>query len=503
MAIASLAVACGTGSGGGRPNGRPGTPDGGSAGTSDGGLLGEIGPLGQTRWTPLLDDSLSNFYRWLPSKGRDDDPKGIFAMDGGMLHVLGIPATDEEQDFGYVATLADLGNYRARVEQKWGTNTFAPREGQPRDSGLLYHLTGADQIWPQCIEFQIMEHNTGDLWVLSGTAVTAPVSNPSAAEPSFDALGQSYDLSSGRILKWWDAASLTDWNTIELIASGTQSAQIVNGQWLNGATDIQASDGDGGWSPLSHGHLALQAEGAEVSYRSLEVRPLAYLAPPADAVVLFDGSGTDAWMGPDGGTAGWNVDGGVLQVVPFAGDLRTHETYDDVRLHLEFQVPATPTSGAHEDRGNSGVYLQGRYEVQILDSFGLDAGSVDCGAVYGVNPPAVNEAFPPGIWQSYDIVFHPPTWDGGTKEASARMTVVWNGSVVQQETAVPGPTRLGDPEAPGPGPIRLQDHWNKVRYRNIWIQRIAPEPFDAGVDGGTDAGTGGADGGTDGGADGG
>jgi len=492
MAIASLAVACGTGSGGGRPNGRPGTPDGGSAGTSDGGLLGEIGPLGQTRWTPLLDDSLSNFYRWLPSKGRDDDPKGIFAMDGGMLHVLGIPATDEEQDFGYVATLADLGNYRARVEQKWGTNTFAPREGQPRDSGLLYHLTGADQIWPQCIEFQIMEHNTGDLWVLSGTAVTAPVSNPSAAEPSFDALGQSYDLSSGRILKWWDAASLTDWNTIELIASGTQSAQIVNGQWLNGATDIQASDGDGGWSPLSHGHLALQAEGAEVSYRSLEVRPLAYLAPPADAVVLFDGSGTDAWMGPDGGTAGWNVDGGVLQVVPFAGDLRTHETYDDVRLHLEFQVPATPTSGAHEDRGNSGVYLQGRYEVQILDSFGLDAGSVDCGAVYGVNPPAVNEAFPPGIWQSYDIVFHPPTWDGGTKEASARMTVVWNGSVVQEDVEVPGPTRLGDPEAPGPGPIRLQDHWNKVRYRNIWIQPLAPEGVDAGTDGGMDAGTGGA-----------
>jgi hypothetical protein len=229
----------------------------------------------------------------------------------------------------------------------------------------------------------------------------------------------------------------------------------------------------------------LQAEGAEVFYRALEVRPLAYLAPPPDAVVLFDGSNTDAWMGPDGGAAGWAVDAGVLQVVPFAGDLRTHETYDDVRLHLEFQVPATPTSEAHEDRGNSGVYLQGRYEVQILDSFGLDAGSVDCGAVYGVNPPAVNEAFPPGIWQSYDIVFRAPTWDGGTKAAPARMTVVWNGSVVQQQTEVPGPTKFGDPEAPGPGPIRLQDHWNKVRYRNIWLQSLPPEAFDGGVDGGT------------------
>ncbi len=500
MAIAGLAVACGGGSGGSRPNGRPDAGvDGGSS--TDGGVLGGVGPLGQTSWTPLLDDSLSNFYRWMPSRGRDNDPKGIFAVDGGTLHVLGIPSTDEEQDFGYVATLADLGNYRARVEQKWGTNTFAPRQGQPRDSGLLYHLTGPDQIWPQCIELQIMEHNTGDLWVLSGTAVTVPVSNPSASEPSFDPLGQSYDLSSGRIIKRWDAASLTDWNTIELIASGTQAAQIVNGQWVNGATEIQASDGDGGWSPLSHGHLALQAEGAEVYYRSLEVRPLAYLEPPPDAVVLFDGSGTDAWMGPDGGAASWVVDGGVLQVVPFSGDLRTHETYDDVRLHLEFQVPATPTSEAHEDRGNSGVYLQGRYEVQILDSFGLDAGSVDCGAVYGVNPPAVNEAFPPGIWQSYDIVFHAPAWDGGTKEAPARLTVVWNGSVVQQDTEVPGPTRLGDPEAPGPGPIRLQDHWNAVRYRNVWLQRLAPEVFDGGADGGTDGGIGPEDGGTDGGTD--
>src|SRR5690242_9128791 len=125
MAIAALAVACGSGSGGGRPNGRPGAAGGaaggGAGGASGGGVLGEIGPLGQTRWTPLLDDSLSHFYRWLPSRGRDDDPEGIFAMDGGTLHVLGIPATDDEQDFGYVATLADLGNYRARVEQKWGT----------------------------------------------------------------------------------------------------------------------------------------------------------------------------------------------------------------------------------------------------------------------------------------------------------------------------------------------------------------------------------------------
>ena len=510
MAAACLAVACGRGSGGDRPNGRLDagldageSSDGGTA--TDGGILGEIGPLGETIWTPLFDDSLSRFYRWLPSKGRDNDPQGIFVMDGGTLHVLGIPATDQEVDYGYLATLEDIGNYRTRVQQRWGTNTFAPRLGQLRDCGLLYHLRGADQIWPQCIEFQIMEYNVGDLYTLAGTSVFAPVDDPSSSAPHFDPLGTVTQFINGRVVKSSDAESLTGWNTLELIASGTDTAQIVNGQWVNGGSGLQADQGDGGWGELSHGHLALQAEGAEVFYRSLAVRPLAYLPAPPDAVVLFDGSNVDAWMGPDGGAPGWTVDGGVLEVVPFAGDLRTQQTYDDVRLHLEFQVPATPTSEAHEDRGNSGVYLQGRYEVQILDSFGLDAGPVDCGAVYGVNPPAVNEAFPPGIWQSYDIVFHAPAWDGGTKEAPARMTVVWNGSVVQQDTEVPGPTRLGDPEAPGPGPIRLQDHWNRVRYRNIWLQPIAPEPFDggvdAGVDGGTDGGMGGEDAGVEGGVD--
>ena len=507
MGVACLAAACGRGTGADRPDGRPdsgsaadaGNDAGADSGQGDGGILGSIGPLGETSWTPLFDDSLSRFYRWMPSRGRDSDPRGIFAMDGGTLHVLGIPPTDQEQDFGYLATLADIGNYRARVEQRWGTNTFAPRKGQPRDTGLLYHLRGADRIWPQCIEFQIMEHNVGDLWMLSGTGVFAPVRDVSATEPIFDPLGTVKEYRSGRVIKSSEPESLTDWNTIELIASGRDSAQLVNGRWVNGASSIEADQGDG-WAGLGHGHLALQAEGAEAFYRSFEVRPLAYLQPPPDAVVLFDGSNVDAWHGPDGGTPGWTVKDGLLEVLPFAGDLRTRDSYGDVRLHLEFQVPATPTSEAHEDRGNSGVYLQGRYEVQILDSFGVDAGPVDCGAIYGVNPPEVNEAFPPGIWQSYDIVFRAPAWDGGTKVAPARMTVVWNGSTVQEETQVPGPTRLGDPEAPGPGPIRLQDHWNKVRYRNIWLQPLPPEAPDAGTgspDGGSDGGTGGDDAGTD------
>jgi len=357
---------------------------------------------------------------------------------------------------------------------------------------VMYHIRGPDQIWPLFVEFQIMEHNTGDLWVLSGAAVTAPVADPSAAEPSFNPLGESYNLSSGRIIKWWEAESLTDWNAIELIASGTQSAYIVNGQWLNGATNIVANDGDGGWAPLDHGRLALQAEGAETYFQAFELRPLAYLPPPSDAVVLFDGTNVDAWQGPDGGTPGWTLADGALEVVPGSGDLRTHDAYGDVRLHLEFQVPATPAGTAEQDRGNSGVYLQSRYEVQILDTFGHElADQNDCGAIYGVRDATVNEAFPPGMWQSYDIVFHQATWSGTMKQSNARITVVWNGSVVQQDIEVPDSTRLGDPEAPGPAPLRLQDHWNRVRFRNIWLTAIPDGGFPSEIpDGGvTDAGS--------------
>src|SRR5262249_17349665 len=150
--------------------------------------------------------------------------------------------------------------------------------------------------------------------------------------------------------------------------------------------------------------------------------------------------------------------------------------------HLEFQVPSTPSGTAEQDRGNSGVYLQSRYEVQILDTFGHQlADSNDCGAIYGVRDATVNEAFPPGIWQSYDIVFHQATWSGTTKLSTARISVVWNGSLVQQDTEVPDSTRLGDPEAPGPAPLRLQDHWNRVRFRNIWLETVLPEAPDGGV----------------------
>ena len=128
---------------------------------------------------------------------------------------------------------------------------------QLRDSGLLYHLSGADQIWPQSIEFQIMEYNLGDLFMLAGTGVFAPVDDPSSSAPTFDPLGTLTEYRNGRIVKSSDPELLTDWNALELIASGRDSAQIVNGRWVNGGSSLEADQGDG-WAGLNQGHLALR-----------------------------------------------------------------------------------------------------------------------------------------------------------------------------------------------------------------------------------------------------
>ena len=449
--------------------GRP--PDAGThpvdAGVPDAGIV----DLGDTRWTPLFDASLSRFYRWQPSRGRNWDPEGVFRMEGQVLHILGLPATGQAKDFGYLATWEDHHDYRLRLEQRWGTRTFAPRLGKPRDSGLLYHLRGPDRVWPQCIEFQIMEHNLGDTWMLSGTGLTAPVERTGANPPTFDPLGAPESLRGGRLVKSEEPESLTEWNNLELIASGRDSAQVVNGRQVNGATDLEADSG--GWRGLSQGRIALQAEGAEVFYRNMELRPLVYLPPPPGAVVLFDGSDLDAWESSGGGAPRWRVADGAMEVVPGEGDLRTRTAFGDVRLHVEFQIPPSGPGAAEQDRGNSGVYLQGRYEVQVLDSFGHAlSGKNDCGAIYGVKDADVNEALPPGIWQSYDIVFRAPRWSGEIKESPARITVVWNGSRVQRDVEVWASTVLGDPESPGSAPLRLQDHGHPVRYRNIWLQRL-------------------------------
>jgi 3-keto-disaccharide hydrolase/PA14 domain-containing protein/carbohydrate binding protein with CBM35 domain len=195
---------------------------------------------------------------------------------------------------------------------------------------------------------------------------------------------------------------------------------------------------------------------------------------PGRRVVLFDGRNTDEWRHTDGRVASWPlVGGGAMQVKN--GDLRTKDSYTDFRLHVEFKVPQLPPDVTGQNRGNSGVYLQERYEVQILDSYGdTTLADNEAGAIYTRKAPDVNAARPPETWQTYDIWFHAARYDAaGTKTADARVTVVWNGKVVHRDYAIPGVTGGSIAEGPSTGAIRLQDHGNAVQFRDIWIQPLS------------------------------
>lgn len=197
-------------------------------------------------------------------------------------------------------------------------------------------------------------------------------------------------------------------------------------------------------------------------------------AAPADAVVLFDGSNLDAWRGGKGDAA-WTLEDDAM-VVNGTGTLTTRQEFGDVQLHLEFATPAPP-EGSSQHRGNSGVFFMGRYEVQILDCFeNRTYPDGQTAAMYGQYPPLVNACRPAGEWQSYDIVFEAPRWEGDTLSRPARLTVFHNGILVHHAQEFLGATahravaRYAAHAAKGP--IQLQDHGNPVRFRNIWVREL-------------------------------
>lgn len=199
--------------------------------------------------------------------------------------------------------------------------------------------------------------------------------------------------------------------------------------------------------------------------------------PPSDAIVLFGGSNLSQWLSTDGGPAKWKVEKGYMEVVAKTGYIHTKSSFGDCQLHVEFAEPVPPT-GESQERGNSGVFLMGLYEIQVLDSYeNRTYADGQAAAVYGQYPPLVNASRPPGQWQAYDIVFHGPRFDAtGKLLRPARVTVFHNGVLVQDNVELTGPTEHGErpPYKPGPdqAPLALQDHGNPVRYRNIWIRRL-------------------------------
>ena len=199
--------------------------------------------------------------------------------------------------------------------------------------------------------------------------------------------------------------------------------------------------------------------------------------PPADATVLFSGTDLSAWQScKDGGDAKWKVENGYMEVAKGAGDIQTRQTFGSCQLHVEWAAPEVVV-GSSQGRGNSGVFLMGTYELQVLDCYDNDTyPDGQAGAIYGQNPPLVNVCRKPGQWQAYDVIFHAPVFKGDQVEKPATITVLQNGVLVQDHWVIEGTTFHKERAQYQPHadklPIKLQDHGNPMRFRNIWIRPL-------------------------------
>ena len=198
---------------------------------------------------------------------------------------------------------------------------------------------------------------------------------------------------------------------------------------------------------------------------------------PEDAIVLFDGSDLSQWTNDK-----WKVENGYMEATQGCRDQESKQAFGDMHLHLEFATPVIPPSSEPKRIGafgNSGVFLMSRYELQIHDSYQRQTyPDGQCGAIYGQTPPMVNACRAPGEWQTYDIIWQAPVFgEDETLISPAYITVIHNGVVIQAHTEVTGRTphnRIGGYHAHGKGPIRLQDHGQPIRFRNIWVRELTP-----------------------------
>ncbi len=239
-----------------------------------------------------------------------------------------------------------------------------------------------------------------------------------------------------------------------------QRNDAVAGELKDGVVTFKVPDSNLS-ATLSDGKLSLK-DGDKVlaTFKKVERKsPTLGQKPPDGAVVLFDGTSTDKLA------KGRMTDDGLLMV-----EVRSKQLFQSFKLHLEFRLPFQPYDRG-QGRGNSGFYAQGRYEVQILDSFGQEGEDNECGGIYKVARPKVNMCLPPLAWQTYDVDFTAAEFKDGKKVNSAKMTVKHNGVLIHENVEVPHTTvgAILGKEGPEPGPIYLQDHGNPVRFRNIWV----------------------------------
>lgn len=199
--------------------------------------------------------------------------------------------------------------------------------------------------------------------------------------------------------------------------------------------------------------------------------------PPSDAIVLFSGNDLNEWHQGAGQAPRWAVRDGYVEVVPNTGSLETRRAFGDIQLHIEWRTPSPPT-GEGQGRGNSGVFLMDRYEVQVLDSYqNITYADGQAAAMYGQHPPMVNASRPPGQWQTYDIIFRRPRFTAtGRLRTPGRMTVFHNGVLVHDNARIEGVTahrtRARYSRHDDRLPLSLQDHGDLVRFRNVWVREL-------------------------------
>lgn len=195
---------------------------------------------------------------------------------------------------------------------------------------------------------------------------------------------------------------------------------------------------------------------------------------PSDAIVLFDGKDLSSWTNTKGNAAEWEVANGTMTVVSGKGAIQTKADFGSIQLHIEWRTPAE-VKGEGQGRGNSGIFLQGVYELQVLDSYNNRTyANGQAGSIYKQTPPLVNASNGPGEWQTYDVIYTAPTFnEDGSYKTNPRITVFHNGVLIQNNTMIQGTTEyIGKPKVapPGDGPIILQDHSNPTSFRNIWVR---------------------------------
>ncbi|MET0235025.1 MAG: family 16 glycoside hydrolase [Kibdelosporangium sp.] len=257
--------------------------------------------------------------------------------------------------------------------------------------------------------------------------------------------------------------------TVSVYVNGAKVRQITvasTGNWDTWATHTEALALRAGANTIAY-----KVDSGDIGHINLDQLTVS----PGQRVTLFDGSGLGSWQKPDGTAPSWPVADGSMEAL--GGDIRTRQSFGDFKLHAEFWLPLLPPEVTGQQRANSGIYLQDRYELQILDSYGkATLADNDAASIYLKKAASTNAGTAPRTWQTYDITFRAARFNSqGVKTENARATVVWNGTTVHQDFAIDGPTGAGAPEGPSAGPLRLQDHGDageNVRFRNMWIEPL-------------------------------